>query len=71
MCNSKIAGELPASVEQVFANERLEEDYPVQNADLIDQIVPTRHDSIKLARALMDMFYDKTGPQFYKDDLSN
>lgn len=71
MCNSKVSDEVPENVEQVFANARLEEDYPVQKADLIDEIVPTRHDPIKLARALMDMFYDKTGPQFYKDDLSN
>jgi hypothetical protein len=31
-------------------------------ADLVDYEYPWRHDSLKLAQVVMDLFYERTGP---------
>jgi uncharacterized cofD-like protein len=62
VCNSSQRGHLPDDIQWVTAERDLESDYPVYQADLIDQSQPWRHDSGKLAQALMDILQERTGP---------
>ncbi len=62
ICNTRLQGNLPANSEWVRTEENLDEEYPVYRADLVDVEHPWRHDSKKLAQAVMDLFYEKTGP---------
>jgi uncharacterized cofD-like protein len=60
--NRAYDGKLPAGVEWVKVDERLEDEFPIYQADLVDNLHPWRHDSEKLARVIMDLFEEKTGP---------
>lgn len=68
ICNNRVSEQLPEKVEPVLPNERLSEQYPIYCADLLDEVQPWRHDSKKLARVVMDLFYDRTGPVFQRDE---
>ncbi len=71
LCNNREIGTLPAEVEMVLPNPRLEEEYAVYSADLVDAEQPWRHDSKKLAQVVMDLYYERTGPlSSREDDLS-
>lgn len=61
LANSDTSGVLPDSIEWVIAQEA-DTDYPVHMADLVDEAFPWRHDALKLARVIMDIFEEKTGP---------
>jgi uncharacterized cofD-like protein len=61
VCNNRYEGKLPAGVEWVDIDERAEK-YPIYGTDLLDVERPWRHDPDKLARALMDILYERTGP---------
>jgi uncharacterized cofD-like protein len=59
--NNRYEDVLPDGVEWV----KLDDDaamYPVYGADVLDVEHPWRHDSDKLARRLMDLLYERTGP---------
>ena len=58
---------LPEGIEYVMTDDSFSMSYPLYNSDLIDEKNPTRHDSVKLARAIMDIYFEKTGPLMYKD----
>lgn len=60
--NQTYEGKLPAEVEWVKVEDGLEEEFPIYRADLVDNLHPWRHDSEKLARVIMDLFEEKTGP---------
>lgn len=49
-------------VEEVQVEEGLREKYAVYKKDLIDTEHPWRHDPIKIARVLIDLFRERTGP---------
>lgn len=68
ICNNRVSEQMPEKVEQVLPNEKLAEMYPLYCADLLDEVQPWRHDSRKLARVIMDLFYDRTGPVFQRDE---
>jgi uncharacterized cofD-like protein len=61
VCNNRYEGALPAGVEWVNIDRRAEK-YPVYGTDLLDIEHPWRHDSEKLAKALIDILYERTGP---------
>ncbi len=61
VCNNRYEGILPNGVEWVKIDENAA-DYPVYAADFLDSEHPWRHDSEKLARTLMDLLYERTGP---------
>lgn len=61
VCNNRYDGELPAGVEWVIIDERSAK-YPIYGTDLLNSAQPWRHDSDKLAKALMDIVYERTGP---------
>jgi len=52
--NEKIVG--------VWVEDELRKKYAVYKNDLIDEVHPWRHDSEKLARVIMDLFRERTGP---------
>ncbi|MBA4399031.1 MAG: YvcK family protein [Chloroflexi bacterium] len=68
VCNSKEMTGLPENVQQVMPELKLEENYAVYSANLVDEEQPWRHDAIKLARSIMDLFYERTGPQTLRED---
>jgi uncharacterized cofD-like protein len=61
VCNNRHEGMLPNGVEWVNIDQRAG-NYPIYSADLIDVEHPWRHDSAKLAKTLMDLLYERTGP---------
>ena len=60
--NNWYEGHLPAPIEFVRTEADLDEEYTVYSTDLIDREHIWRHDPQKLARAVMDIFYERTGP---------
>ena len=62
ICNRNFRGQLGANTEWVVADMVLHENYKVYEADLIDETYPWRHDSQKLAKAIINLFEERTGP---------
>lgn len=62
LCNDNYEGELNAESEWVRADEKTLEDSRVHCADLIDASYPWRHDPSKLARTLIEILDEYTGP---------
>jgi uncharacterized cofD-like protein len=60
--NSCTDGELPTNIEWVVAETDLNIDYSVYSVDVTDNVRPWRHDSAKLAQAIIDLYQQKTGP---------
>ena len=60
--NNNYEGQLPVGTEWVKTVPETESEYPIYQSDLVDQIQPWRHDSSKLARVLIDLFQERTGP---------
>jgi len=63
--------DLPNGVQWVRANPTRESGYPIYQADLLDAEHPLRHDSAKLAKAVMDLYFERTGPLGNKEDGSS
>ena len=61
-CNNSFSGKLNAPVEWVKPDDDLREDYRVYEADLIDDIYPWRHDSKKIAKTVINLYEERTGP---------
>jgi uncharacterized cofD-like protein len=62
LCNDNYSDPLARDVEWVRADERSRSDSRLYTTDLVDDTHPWRHDSAKLAQALMNLFYERTGP---------
>lgn len=67
ICNNNNLGDLPEKIDWVKVDGELERNYPVYQADLLDEEHPWRHDSNKLARTIMDIYFDRTGPLSDRD----
>jgi uncharacterized cofD-like protein len=61
VCNNRHEGILPNGVEWVRIDADAA-DYPIYATDLVDLEHPWRHSSEKLAKSLMDLLYERTGP---------
>lgn len=70
VCNNRFEGVLPQDVNWVKLknNGNIKKYY---ETDLIDPDNPWKHDSHKLARAVMDLYFEKTGPLTSKEDQSS
>jgi uncharacterized cofD-like protein len=69
LCNKTFTGILPTNISWV----KIEDDDPDKvyyKADLIDVDNPWRHDSQKLAKTIMDLYLEKTGPLSSKEEIS-
>lgn len=62
VCNDNYEGELGASSVWVRVDEKMLSDERVHTADLTDDTHPWRHDSLKLAQVVMDIYLERTGP---------
>jgi uncharacterized cofD-like protein len=62
LCNENNEGDLGSSAHWVRADEDGIRDSRIYYADLLETEHPGRHDSAKLVRVLMDLFYERTGP---------
>jgi uncharacterized cofD-like protein len=60
--NSNTSGKLPEGIEWVTANPGLDEYFPIYKADLVDADDYTRHDGEKLAKVIIDLLQERTGP---------
>jgi uncharacterized cofD-like protein len=60
--NNHQHGRLSEDSDWVKIDDNLSQEYSVYFADLADEDRPWRHDSEKLARALMDLLEERTGP---------
>jgi uncharacterized cofD-like protein len=69
VCNFNFKGKLPRSVEWVKPDTNLEEMYPAYFADLLDEQTPWRHDSQKLAKSLVDLYNERTGPLASREEV--
>lgn len=68
LCNNKEVDFVQEGSKQVLPTARLEEEYAAYSTNLIDEEHPWRHDAIKLARSVMDLYYERTGPQTLRED---
>jgi uncharacterized cofD-like protein len=62
VCNSRHEGNLGAGSQWVRMDGGSPADQRVYVADLADQEFPWRHDAVKLASVLMDIYFERTGP---------
>lgn len=62
ICNNVMEGNLPNGASWVGYEASIQEKYPVYFADLEDNEYPWRHDSKKVSKVVMDLFYERTGP---------
>jgi uncharacterized cofD-like protein len=62
LCNDNYAGELSSDSQWVQADEKTLSDYRTYLADLTNQNYPWRHDSAKLAKTLIEILDEYTGP---------
>ncbi len=62
LCNRNYKGTLGGNTNWVAADQELHENYKVYEADLVDDLYPWRHSSKKLAKAVINLFEERTGP---------
>jgi 2-phospho-L-lactate transferase/gluconeogenesis factor (CofD/UPF0052 family) len=62
ICNNRFDGNLGENVDWVRMNPDLVEHTSVYCTNLIDPDHPWRHDSVRLSKTIMDLFYERTGP---------
>ncbi len=70
LCNHRFEGVLPQDVSWVKVKEE-ESIHAFYKADLLDVENPWRHDSSKVAKTVMDLYFERTGPLSSKDEGSN
>jgi uncharacterized cofD-like protein len=68
VCNKSYGSQYSTQVSWVEPEPDLDQTYPVYMADLLDEVNPWRHDSKKLGQVVMDLYYERTGPQNGRDD---
>lgn len=61
LCNDNYENNIGAS-QWVRADEKILSDSRTYCTDLVDDNHPWRHDSLKLAQVIMNIFYERTGP---------
>ncbi len=64
ICNNHFEGDLGSGVDWVRMDMDLLQHASVYCGDLVDPAFPWRHDSKRLAKTIMDLFYERTGPLF-------
>jgi uncharacterized cofD-like protein len=69
VCNNDFTSKLPSGVEWVKADAELEEQYSVYFAPLADKENPWRHNSQLLAKTILDLFFEHTGPLMNKQSV--
>ncbi len=69
VCNKVLGDKKSAKISWVPLDDDLDQKYAIYVADLVDEINPWRHDSQKLGQAVMDLYYEKTGPLMSRAEI--
>ncbi len=64
LCNRNFKGNLGENSSWVVADKELHSKYRVYEADLVDDLYPWRHSPKKLAKAIINLYEERTGPLF-------
>jgi len=70
VCNRKYNATLPRGVMWIKPEDESKRDYILYQADLVSNEIPWRHDAEKLARTIMDLFEERTGPLTEREDVA-
>ncbi len=70
ICNHHFEGVLPEGIDWVRLDPDRHCNVPIYEADLLNLDNPWRHDSAKLAKTVMDLYFERTGPLVTKEDAS-
>lgn len=62
LCNQSYDKELPDDAQWVLPEDDFEASYPVYFANVVDDERPWRHDAERLAKVLIDLLQERTGP---------
>jgi len=62
ICNQNYHGDLGGKAQWVWLDDELKQNYRVYEADLVDDLYPWRHSSRKLAKTIMNLYEERTGP---------
>ena len=62
ICNHNYHGDLGGKAQWVRVDDELKQNYRVYEADLVDDLYPWRHSSRKLAKTIMNLYEERTGP---------
>ena len=62
ICNQNYHGDLGGKAQWVRVDDELKQNYRVYEADLVDDLYPWRHSSRKLAKTIMNLYEERTGP---------
>ena len=62
LSNTHMQGKLPDGVEWVTIEDDLDAEYPLYRADVVDLDRPWLHHSEKLAKVMIDLLQERTGP---------
>ena len=62
VCNDHYEGKLSPLVDWVKVDHDLHKHYKIYQSKLVDEINPWRHDPKKLARVVMNLYEERTGP---------
>nr|MBP9040476.1 hypothetical protein [Anaerolineaceae bacterium] len=67
--NNRYEGVLPAGIDWVRVKEE-ERRSNIYQTDLMDMETPWHHDSTKVAKTIMELYLERTGPLSVKDDAT-
>lgn len=62
LCNRNFKADLGDDIDWVKADRALMAEYKTYETDLVDDLYPWRHSSKKLARVIINLFEERTGP---------
>ena len=62
ICNTSYDLNLPDGIDWVRVDPEMDGDYQIYKSELVDEMVPYRHDSEKLANLIIDLYQERTGP---------
>jgi len=65
--NNSYEGELPAGIHFVRTEPELQQEYSVYSSDLVDKEKVWRHDPLKLAQTIIDLYFERTGPMLARE----
>jgi uncharacterized cofD-like protein len=70
ICNKNFSEKLPAGTQWIKPEDESERDYILYQANLVDDETPWRHDPEKIARTVMDLYEERTGPLTEREDVA-
>ena len=69
LANNRFEHEMPQGVEWVKVKE-IDKNHQIYQADFVDVENPWRHNSTKVAKTIIDLYMERTGPLVSREDNS-